>query len=308
MTKQIYNIQNCPEPMRLDRYLRLQNSNFTQGFLEKASRKGDLKLNGKKTKASNRVENGDTIALYIPADLPKSEEEKLPHPGAEKLAYKLLNEYLIFQNEYFLVIDKPSGLASQGGSNVTISIDDALYYLNNKLFDDKVDKGFRLVHRLDRETSGVFLIAKDRSSATKLGNGFEQKQITKTYLAIVHGRPKEPSGVVANYLTKDVKNQIQKISSCGSYAETGYNTLFFNNKYSLMEFEPKTGRMHQIRVHARYLGCPIVGDEKYAYEHQKTTNLMLHAWKLSVPEEIFGQDFNFESQMPKEFKNFKLDI
>lgn len=302
MTKKIYNIENCSEPMRLDRYLRLQNKNFTQGFLEKAIRKGDLKLNSKKTKSNVRVQDGDVVELYIASNIETDDELVDIHPGAKELSEKLLTKYLISENDNFLVINKPSGLASQGGSNVTISVDDALVYLNHKLFsDDKIDKGYRLVHRLDRETSGVFLIAKNRNAATKLAKAFEEKIIKKKYLAVVHGIPKESNGVVANYLTKDVKQQIQKISSRGGYAETKYQLLSTKDKYSLVEFEPKTGRMHQIRVHARFLSCPIVGDDKYGPEYPKTTNLMLHAREIALPSEIFGEEYNFKAGAPEYF-------
>ncbi len=302
MTKKIYNIEDCIEPMRLDRYLRLQNKNFTQGFIEKSIRKGDLKLNHKKTSSNIRVQNGDIIELYMGSHIEMEEELKQAHPGAKELADKLLSKYLIFENEDFLVLNKPSGIASQGGSNVALSIDDALSYLNQKFCpDDRVDKGYRLVHRLDRETSGVFLVAKHRNAATKLAKAFEEKIIQKKYLAVVHGIPKQLNGTVANYLSKDVREQIQKVSSRGGYAETQYQLLSKADKYSLVEFEPKTGRMHQIRVHARFLSCPIVGDEKYGPEYPKTTNLMLHARTITLSKEIFGQEYIFEADVPEYF-------
>jgi 23S rRNA pseudouridine955/2504/2580 synthase len=179
---------------RLDRFLRQKFTYLTQGVVEKNLRKGQIKVNGKKVKAHTRINKGDVvnIANYLINENLIIPQKTFFSPAAISLADKILNEYLIFSCDQFIAINKPHGIAAQGGSKITISIDHALQYLN------KTEKSqYKLVHRLDKYTSGVFIIAKNLNSAILLGEAFREKQIQKTYIAILTGDvsfiPKEGS-------------------------------------------------------------------------------------------------------------------
>ena len=302
-------IRNCPELMRLDRYLRLEFEGLTQGLIEKSIRKGLIKVNEKKAKSSDRIKNGDVLDLKI--NVPtnsqgvasgfKPTQAKIVY-GAESLAEKLFTDYLIEENEHFIIINKPSGLSSQSGTNVRIAIDDALNFMNAQIKEeDKINAGFRLVHRLDKDTSGLFIIAKNRVAATKLATGFQDKIIEKQYLAITTGCPQQPEGTIQNYLVKDNYNKIQMIAEEGDYAETDYKVIKSSGRYSIILFMPKTGRMHQIRVHSKEIGCPIVGDPKYGDPEVPGKKMLLHSYRVTIPKDIFGRKYQFEARMPDYF-------
>jgi len=303
MIKKEHIINNCPTPMRLDRYIKLEKPSLTHALIEKTIRKGLIRVNNKKAKSNDRIKNNDIIEYRIEFKIEDQKEDRPVSAYTIELAAKILNEYRIFDSDEFMVINKPSGISSQGGTKVKFAIDDALSYLNKKFFStNKIHEGFRLVHRLDKDTSGVFLIAKNRTAATKLAKAFEDKIITKKYLAIVDGKPKKESGTITNYLIKDGYKQIQKISIKGDYAETDYKLLGTAKKTSLILFMPKTGRMHQLRVHAQGLGCPIVGDTKYGASDKNMSEFCLHAYELEIPQEVFGEAFKFRAELPKMFE------
>lgn len=314
MIREEHIIKNCPEAMRLDRYIKLEKPEVTHALIEKTIRKGLIRVNKKKAKSSDRIHNGDIIEYRVEFKVDDDREDRPVDPNTIELADKILGEYLIFDSDEFMVINKPSGVSSQGGTKVRFAIDDALSYLNKKFFStDKVYEGYRLVHRLDKDTSGVFLVAKNRLAATKLAKAFEEKLISKKYLAIVEGKPKQQSATIVNYLIKDGFKQIQKTAIKGDYAETDYKVLRSSTKTSLILFMPKTGRMHQLRVHAKELGCPIVGDAKYGAQDDKKLELFLHAYAIEIPKEIFGKHYEFKAKLPKVFevevsKNFGAKI
>src|SRR5690606_27962061 len=153
----------------------------------------------------------------------------------------------------------PSGLAVQGGSGINLSIDDALCYLNTT-----EDKQHKIVHRLDKETSGILLIANGYSYAAKLGEAFQKHLIHKTYIAIVSGMAEKLSGNLEHYTGKDLQGVfeiVKELKEGGKKAETEYKVIRSANNKSIIEFKPKTGRMHQLRFHSKFLGCPIIGDK-----------------------------------------------
>ncbi|MDX1924265.1 MAG: RluA family pseudouridine synthase [Rickettsiaceae bacterium] len=301
-------VQLSENQMRLDRYVKSIYPNLTQGMIEKLIRNKDIKVNNIRQKANYMLKSNDEVEIYIPFEAQNETlQEQEFSPGSKALASKILSEYKIFQDENILAINKPSQLASQGGTNLSISIDEAINYLNKDISPSMVNDGYRICHRLDKSTSGVFLIACNRGAAQKITESFAAKTISKKYIAILSGVPKQDNGIVKNYLTKDVKNQIQVISNEGDYAETEYEVLAKNNHRSLVLFTPKTGRMHQIRVHAKSLGCPILGDKKYGhrkYLEQKTpfSNLFLHAFSLFIPEDVFARKYGFHAEIPQYFR------
>ncbi len=292
-------IVKSAEPVRLDRYLRRLYVNITQGIIEKSLRKGQVKLNGKKAKTSDRVTDNDVITA-VPGILGKGDgraEKKIFSQNAISLAGKLMSDYLLFSNEDFIAIDKPAGLAVQGGSKISLSIDEALAYINSTQ-----DTAYKLVHRLDKDTSGILLIADGFDSAAKLGRAFSEHLISKTYIAVLTGVPKDLSGTIENNIGKDrsgIFETVRELDSGGKFAKTNYKIISHNRGASLIEFRPETGRMHQLRFHAKFLGCPIIGDIKYGgIPHGR---MLLHAQKISISSKIFGKKISIKSQLPHEF-------
>lgn len=294
-------VVNSQDSVRLDRYIRRCYRNATQGIIEKFLRKGQIKLNSKKAKTSTRVQNGDIITVaagVFSKEIVSSQNSDINFSSnVISLGERLISELLLYSSEEFIAINKPSGLAVQGGSKISLSIDDALNYLNHSK-----NTQYKLVHRLDKETSGVLLIANGFENAAKLGNAFKEKLITKIYIAVLCGCPKHLEGKIENNIGKDrsgIFEIVKELSIGGKLAKTMYKVLQSRNNISLVEFYPLTGRMHQLRFHAKYLGCTILGDTKYGGAKYK--RLMLHARTIVIPASIFGKEIKIESKTPKGF-------
>lgn len=289
---EIHNIEKLDSEMRLDRYLRLIKPSLTQSFIERFLRKKLITLNEIKAKSNTRVKKGDKIEFKIDVDKDIEQNFKKPHfsEKAKILASKLTKDYLLYENENVMVINKPSNLASQSGSGIKISLDDALQYINLKENKTMLNDALRLVHRLDRETSGAFLIAKNRKTATNLTKSFENKDIKKAYLAVLSGSLKTPKGNETIYIRKNLKTKLQefcqKDTPHSEEAITRYKVISKNEKYSLVLFYPKTGRMHQLRIFSKYLKAPIVGDKKY--KGSEFQNMLLHSIAINVAEQTNG--------------------
>lgn len=282
-------VENHELPIRLDRYLRSFNKSLSQSLIEKSIRKGLIKIDDKKAKSSNiRISNGNIVIF---PDSFYAINEDIPSKREVDLAKKLVKKMIIFENQDFYAFNKPAGLATQGGSNISISMDDAFKALD-----------LRIVHRLDKDTSGIILAAKNRDAAIKLTKAFEDKIIKKIYLACVSSKPKKAKGVIKNYMSKKdhyVMQSHKKHMEGAKEAETNYELLESQHNIALIKFMPITGRMHQLRLHAMDLGCPILGDKKYNGIDQKF--LMLHANQIILDESIFGEEIIINSNPPDYF-------
>lgn len=294
---------DCLLPCRLDRYLKKLYPRLTQGIIERSLRLNQIMVNSSKVAASLRVSSGDEISIDDKLSLQTKESTgKSFSNAAAILASKLLGEHLIYQNEWFIAINKPTNLATQGGSKINLSIDEALGYLNSKGAD------FKLVHRLDKDTSGILLIAKNYAASIKLVQAFHEKIIQKTYLAITLGTPPNDEGEISGMIGKNKEGAYQIVrndAEDGKLAITRYKILKkLNDKLSLIEFTPLTGRMHQLRFHAKMLGCPIIGDTKYGNtESMKLSKqMLLHAKRIVLPVEVFGNEIIIEAELPQYFK------
>ncbi|WP_052045820.1 RluA family pseudouridine synthase [Candidatus Paracaedibacter symbiosus] len=312
---QIFVVEDT-ESARLDRWLKRQIPHLGQGLLEKLLRQGKIKLNDKKVKSSERIQNGDVVNVYI--DLASLQEKletitpvKKPTPelalSSDEIAW--LESLVIWEDEDFLVLNKPSGLAVQGGSKTTKHIDGYLQALGKIK-----NKRYRLVHRLDRDTSGVFIIAKTLGVATHLTELFKEGNIFKTYWAVVLGHPKPGIGKVKAPLIKEKADKEKMVvdEKHGKKAITVYRTvkkLISKRKPELtwLELNPETGRTHQIRVHCQYIGCPIIGDGKYGGREatEVSKNMHLHARAISVTD-CNGNKFTFTAPPPKHFEETLL--
>ena len=199
---------------------------------------------------------------------------------AEKLAVEF-HKLVIFETNDYIIINKPSGLATQGGSGIKVSVDDMIRAVSER---------YKLVHRLDKDTSGVLVIAKKTTAAAKFSLLLQNKKVTKIYWALVHGRPQKDKGIIKLAIAKrGERMEKMEVDEEGKKAVTEYTVMeHFANQLSWLELSPITGRTHQLRVHCAAIGCPIIGDGKYggavAFEKGLSDQLHLHARRIIVRE------------------------
>jgi 23S rRNA pseudouridine955/2504/2580 synthase len=269
--------------VRLDRWFKRYKPEITHSLLQKLLRKGLVRVNKKKVETSYRVKEGDEIILK---DIGFKEQEaaesyKMPVSVSDN-DIKDFQRMVIFENNDYIIINKPSGLASQGGTGIKMSVDDMIRSISDR---------YKLVHRLDRDTSGVLVIGKKTTAAARFAELLKAKQVNKIYWALVLGRPPQTEGVIKLALMKkgEKHQKIEVDEAEGKKAITEYRILEdLGGQYTLLELSPITGRMHQLRVHCASMGCPIIGDGKYggAEVHIKGMDkkLHLHARRIIVDE------------------------
>lgn len=303
-------ISDKEDGMRLDRYLR-ESLNLPQSVVQKYLRKGLIRLEGKKADASARVSSGQQILLKF-----KGEENIAVQKTAKAvspLIAKEMRQWVLFENAKVIVLNKPAGLPVQGGSGVKDSIDARLDALRDG------DERPRLVHRLDRDTSGALLLAKTRKDAASLAKLFSSRTVEKIYWALVVGVPQPYKGTIDLPLEKELSGddkEIMQVSEEGKSAKTEYSLIErLGDSVSLVELKPLTGRTHQLRVHMASIGCPIVGDGKYGGEKAYvtgegiSTTMHLHARRLVIPSGPYKLDVTAPvgRHMKESFKALGID-
>ena len=272
---------------RLDRWISHFFSKISHNNLEKLLRKGIIRVNGKKVKSNFRLNEGDILTLPDFLDeLTTSSINNARIPGAANFIKKIT----IFQNNEILILNKPFGLAVQGGTGIESHIDG---YLQSAFFNS--DFSPRLVHRLDKETSGVLVVALTRKMAVHLSSLFKERKVNKTYWAITDGSPAINKGDINFDIKVGANNDnIDALTR-------DYKILNLNNKISWIAFRPVTGRTHQIRQHASMSSFPIVGDKKYG-RHTKEglmfKKLHLHSQSVDFMN-VNGDILHFEASLPK---------
>ena len=288
-----YKIKPIHATMRLDRWIKNNIGKYPQSLLEKSIRKGKIKLNKKKTNSSYKLKIGYEISFYN-----FNYEFKNIKTIKYKPSKKNLDENeksLIEDNDEFIVINKKSGVSVQDGTKSKNNLIDI--FSNSNLFKDTKPYS---VHRLDKDTSGVMIIAKNYNSAKLLTSLFRLRKVHKTYLAICHGVFKNKKGEIRGNLVKYEKEK--KISEL---AITNYNVISSNNFFSFLELKPITGRKHQLRKQLSFMGNPIVGDDKYNIIKSKNKDqkkLMLHSYKIKFL--INNKKFNFKAKLPDYFNDY----
>ncbi len=284
---------------RFDRWFKSKVLNIPQSLIEKIIRKNKVKINRKRAKTSYRVQFKDIIIVYGLSKLKESikiKKTKYKPSSKDKNEY---SNFILEDNDNFIVINKPSGIPVQGGTKSFKNLIDILK--DTKYFKDK--KPF-IVHRLDKETSGVMIIAKNREYAQLFTSLFRIRKIHKTYLAVAHGNVRQDLNLLQDNLISYEKNKkvIQK-------AITYLNVLKSNEEYSYLELKPITGRKHQLRKQLYNIGNPIVGDEKYTFidnkKNFKTKYIMLHAYKIKFM--IKNIKYSFVAGYGKIFNQFVKD-
>ena len=289
--KKTINVDKTFNDMRIDRLLRNQLGNLPQGLIEKNLRTGKIKLNKKKVKSSRKVKYGDKIDLFNFKYEDKIIQKKLYKPSNEIIKE---NEKLIIENnENFVVINKNSKISVQGGTKSKKNLIDI--FSNSEIF--KNSKPFS-VHRLDKDTSGVFMMAKNRETAQLLTSLFRLRKVHKTYIAICHGEIQKNKGVLNQELIR-----YEKKKKIIERAETIYKVVDKNNNSSLVQMKPITGRKHQLRKHLFMIGHSILGDDKYIsqnYIKSVNKNLMLHSYEIKFI--INEKKYTFRASLPDYFK------
>ncbi len=292
--KQIHNVDKTFNSMRIDRWIRNNIGKVPQSLIEKNLRNGKIKVNKKKIKSSYKVKTNDKIELFnlnFKKSLEKKDNKFLPSEQIIKS-----NESLIIDNNQdFVVINKKAGISVQGGTKSRKNLIDI--FSKSKIFSQ--NKPFT-VHRLDKETSGVFIIAKNRESAQLLTSLFRLRKVHKTYLAICQGEFSKNSGELIHDLVR-YENNKQIIEK----AKTIYKVLDKNSNSSLVEMKPITGRKHQLRKQLLDVNYPIYGDQKYKINNKSINkNLMLHSYQIKF--KINNKKYTYKALLPDYFKKFLI--
>lgn len=265
--------------VRLDRYIRRIFPNLKQSTIEKSLRKGLIKVDNCKAKSSDKVNSGQTITIRY---LDYIENTNSDRKYNEKLV-NLLRETILYEDEYILAINKPAGVIVQGGIKVKISISDLL----NQIREGEV---FKIVHRLDRDTSGVIIFARNASVARYLMEEFKGRRIKKIYLALTSGIPSKDNGIIDYPLVKKYISGQEKVvidEDSPQNATTHFSIISrLKHNVAYLKLQPITGRTHQLRAHLAHINCPILGDGKYggkkAFIDGVVNQIHLHSHSLSL--------------------------
>ena len=291
-------IPESEDQSRLDRCLRRNLGEINQSLLEKSLRNKYILLNGKKAKASDKIEKNQVItyesSLFLKDKKVFSEISK----NKKSFYLDLYKKTLIKDNKNWIILNKPNKIAVQGGTGQNKNIDELLRSISN-------DCQFKLVHRLDKDTSGILVIDKNLKTAKSFNDFFKNKKIIKLYLAIISPPPSKNKKYITSNIEKSHFSNVRKMTTSdikGKFAKTYIKILAKNSKYALALLYPITGRTHQLRVHMNYIGCSIIGDKKYKLNENFRDNenfLKLHSYVIKFPNEDF-----IKAPLPEHFINF----
>ncbi len=287
------------QDQRLDRWFRRHFAHISHGMVEKYLRKGQLRVNGKRARASLRLQAGDEVRIppLPPAGAPK------PVRPVNAADAALLRGLVLYEDEQVIALNKPAGLAVQGGSKTTRHIDGMLGALARQ------GERPRLAHRLDRDTSGVLLLGRTAAATAALARAFASRQAHKTYWAIVLGVPRPPQGQISGYMKKGAGPggrermvQARHGDPDAVFARTRYAVLArAGQRASWLALRPETGRTHQLRLHMADRGHAIAGDRKYTCDRPElgglAPQLQLHARAISLPHPS-GRMLHLEAPLP----------
>jgi 23S rRNA pseudouridine955/2504/2580 synthase len=281
---------------RLDNFLLNYLKGVPKSKIYSIIRKGEVRVNSSRKQVFYKIKENDLIRIP-PLQIENKENIKAPFELID-----VLKRSIIFEDDNCLVINKPFGIASHGGSGISFGLIEAIRNFGPRYRDCK------LVHRLDKNTSGCQLVSKNQSFLRKCNNLIREKKIIKKYIALVHGNWPENLNLIENKLTKNIDvsgERLVKVSSDGKNSITKFKLLEKNNFFSKLSCNLVTGRTHQIRVHTSHNDFPIVGDHKYGdkrkdkkFLHQDLKRMYLHSKSLEI------KDLNLKviSNEPKEFK------
>ncbi|RYG13722.1 MAG: RluA family pseudouridine synthase [Burkholderiales bacterium] len=290
---------------RLDNFLLRQLKGVPKTHVYRIIRSGEVRVNKGRAAADTRVEAGDLVRLP-PVRVSEKVLEKAANPAPAREFPVLL------EDEHLIALDKPAGVAVHGGSGVTFGVIEQLRQARPGA------KFLELVHRLDRETSGILLVAKKRSALTRLQDQFRERETGKTYLALVNGNWPAGNKVIDlplhKYLQEDGERRVKVVGKDDPDGMRSITLVKVAQKlpgFSLLEVTIKTGRTHQIRVHLASQGHPIAGDDKYgdfernrALQKQGLKRMFLHAWRLQFNHPATAERVELHAALPPELKSF----
>ncbi len=260
---------------RLDITVLNENPRYSRATIQKFIKAGYVKVNGTVTdKPNTLIEDDAKLELNIPA---QEQGEKPP---------------VIYEDDNVIVFNKPAGMLSIKKGDFTT--------------EPAIEDWGEIVHRLDRDTSGVIIVAKNAKTKGYLQRQFQERKAHKTYYAVVQGAPKQAHAIINIPLARNLKKPTTFMpDKNGREAITEYQTIKTGQKFSLVELKPKTGRTHQLRIHLGFINCPILGDPVYNPHSPKADRMYLHAASLeiTIPGETGGQRMTFTADLPKEFEN-----
>ena len=300
---EIIKVKPEDDGMRLNRWFLKYYPALTLGRFQKLLRTKQIKIDGKRAEAGFKLSTGQEIRVP-----PLEEEKALPtHNKISDKDCKFIQSLVIFKDDNILVLNKPSGLAVQGGTNTSRHVDGLL----EALTFEKSEKP-KLVHRIDKDTSGILVLARNRQWAEKLTKAFREHALQKTYLALTAPAPKQENG--------DIKAPLEKIgekvavTDAGKPAHTYFEVIDrVGNKFALLCAEPLTGRTHQIRAHLLHINAPIVGDNRYFLGNKRekydllTDKLHLHAYKIDLSP-LYNKKCLIKAPLPEWFHQDLINI
>lgn len=281
------------DPSDLVKFLKKYNLNFN--LANKLIRSRKVKINNQRISRNSSIITGDKVDIFFQLSnvLSKSKTCKVP-----KKFISVLKKSVIYKDNHIIALNKPAAIAVQGGSKIGLNIEIALQYLR---FDNNNKP--KLVHRLDKDTSGVLLLARTQDAAKVIFEKFCDHQIEKKYLALIKGVPSKNDGIIDIPLMKKYFKGVEKVyrDENGKNAISHYKVIVQMENHSLVELRPKTGRTHQLRVHCKEIGHPIIGDGKYggkkSFIEKLPNKLCLHASEIKIID-FYGKDLIIKTPKP----------
>jgi 23S rRNA pseudouridine1911/1915/1917 synthase len=283
---------------RLDKYVCTRHPELSRSQVQKLIVAGNITVNGRPAKPGHRLSPGDRIDITIPPTPPSALK-----PEAIPLK-------IIYEDDDLLVVDKPAGITvhpAPGHPEHTL-VNAILAYFPH-LADIGVSLRPGVVHRLDKDTSGVMLVAKNSAAQDYLARQFQSHSVTKAYLALVKGHLTPENGIIEADIGRDLRNRKKMaVVAHGREARTEYRVVKYIGNYTLLEVMPETGRTHQIRVHLAAIGFPVVGDKVYGVKSPYLARQFLHAARLGFKLPSTGKYVEFESALPPDLQQALEDI
>jgi 23S rRNA pseudouridine1911/1915/1917 synthase len=283
---------NSPAPdVRLDKYLARALPEFSRAHLQRLIEQGYVLVNGQRTKASQRLTSSDRITV----ELPPSPGRPLPEP---------IPLAAIYEDQDIMVIDKPAGLTvhpAPGHPSHTLVNAILAHCPGLKMSNDVMRPG--IVHRLDKDTSGLIVIAKNDFAREYLAAQFRSRTVTKRYLVLVKGRLSPEQGIIEAPIGRDPhRRRRMAVMESGKQATTQYQVQEYLDSYTLLEVSPVTGRTHQIRIHLSAIGCPVIGDVTYGVKSAHLPRQFVHAYRLGFRLPSTKQYQEFTSPLPADLE------
>ncbi len=288
----VYNLAAERAGVRLDKFVGERCPELSRTLAQKLINNGYVTVNGLAAKPSLRLNSGDQVCVIVPPTPP------------HRLTAQAMPLNIIYEDDDLLVIDKPAGLTvhpAPGHPEDTL-INAVLAYLPHLAdISDSLRPG--VVHRLDKDTSGLMLVAKNPVAQANLSNQFKARSVVKVYQALVKGRLAPERGIIEAAVGRNPRNRKQMaVVSRGREARTEYRVIRYIGNYTLLEVMPETGRTHQIRVHLAAIGYPVVGDATYGVSSPYLSRQFLHACRLGFRLPATGEYVEFESELPPDLK------